>query len=63
VRIWEALEIIAALLGTNPEPRAIELVRSRVHKSYQYMAMTLDECLGLEDSARPTRPVLAADAA
>lgn len=42
---WEALEIIATLLGHNPDPTEIEGVRSRIMRSYQYMRLTQDECL------------------
>lgn len=48
---WEALEIIATLLGHHPDESQIEGVRSRIIKSYQYMRLTLDECL--EPAPRP----------
>jgi pyrroloquinoline quinone (PQQ) biosynthesis protein C len=47
---WEALEIIATILGTDPRPCDIEGVRSRISKSYEYMCMTLDKCLASEDT-------------
>jgi pyrroloquinoline quinone (PQQ) biosynthesis protein C len=60
---WEAIEIIATLLGTDPGPREIEEVRSRIRKSYQYMRMTLDECLTPEDRRSSSLPLVAAHAA
>ncbi len=42
---WEALEIICTLVGTNPNRRYFELIRSRVLTSYRYMYMALNECL------------------
>lgn len=42
---WEALEIICTLVGTNPNRRYFELIRSRVMTSYRYMRMALDQCL------------------
>jgi pyrroloquinoline quinone (PQQ) biosynthesis protein C len=42
---WEALEIIATVMGADPAPRDIELVRSRILRSYDYMRITQDECL------------------
>jgi pyrroloquinoline quinone (PQQ) biosynthesis protein C len=43
---WEALEIIATVLGHEPDETDIAGVRSRIRKSYDYMRLTLDECLG-----------------
>ncbi len=42
---WEALEIICAIMGTNPTARGVALLRSCIVKSYEYMSMTLDHCL------------------
>lgn len=42
---WEALEIICALMGTNPARRDVALIHSRVVMSYNYMRVTLDHCL------------------
>jgi pyrroloquinoline quinone (PQQ) biosynthesis protein C len=42
---WEALEIIATLLGNDPGDAAVDAVREAVQKSYEYMALTLDNCL------------------
>jgi pyrroloquinoline quinone (PQQ) biosynthesis protein C len=42
---WEALDIICTLVGTNPNRRYFELIRSRVMTSYGYMKMALDKCL------------------
>ena len=42
---WEALEIVAAILGTQPAPREIAGIRAAIRRSYEYMRMTLDDCL------------------
>jgi len=52
---WEALEIIATLLGHEPDTSEIEGVRSRITKSYQYMRLTLDECLAPGDANQAWR--------
>lgn len=46
---WEALEIICLLMGTRPSVRGVELIRSRVATSYEYMRLTLDQCLDARD--------------
>lgn len=52
---WEALEIICMLMGTNPAPRGIALLASRVQTSYDYMRLTLDQCL--EEQALVSQPL------
>lgn len=42
---WEALEIIATLLGHRPEPRDVAKIESAIVKSYEYMRAAFDECL------------------
>jgi len=42
---WEALDIVATLLGTNPPVRVVNKVRAAIRKSYDYMRMTLDYSL------------------
>ncbi|HEV2271362.1 MAG TPA: hypothetical protein VGR92_18065 [Steroidobacteraceae bacterium] len=42
---WEALEIIASILGAQPGPREVESVHAAIRRSYEYMRMTLDDCL------------------
>ncbi|HSI52797.1 TenA family transcriptional regulator [Ideonella sp.] len=42
---WEALEIISTLVGTAPNRGYVDLIRSRVLTSYNYMQMALDKCL------------------
>ena len=42
---WEALEIVAAILGAHPGPREVEAVHAAIRRSYEYMRMTLDDCL------------------
>lgn len=39
---WQALDIIATLLGTNPSEASIAKVRNAIRKSYDYLRMTLD---------------------
>lgn len=48
---WEALEIIATLLGTQPSLRDIDGVRIAVLKSYGYMRMVFDDCLEADVTA------------
>jgi len=52
---WEALDIICTLVGTSPNRRYFELIRSRVMTSYGYMKMALDKCLKtrLDAAAQP----------
>ena len=56
---WEALEIICALMGTNPTPRGVALIRSRVTTSYEYMRLTLDHCLNAEEIVSQPMPLMA----
>jgi pyrroloquinoline quinone (PQQ) biosynthesis protein C len=58
---WEALEIIATILGTRPTARELEGIRSRIRKSYEYMRLTLDGCLN--EGHVSNRGVYTADAA
>ena len=56
---WEALDIICTLVGSNPNRRYFELIRSRVMTSYGYMKMALDKCLltrGQADTLPPETP-------
>lgn len=54
---WEALEIIASLLGHAPSPQRIAEVRQAVQSSYVYMEMGLNDAMmaglhgSFEDSA------------
>ena len=54
---WEALEIICALMGTNPTQRGVALIQSRVMTSYNYMRLTLDECLEAKDIVSQPMPL------
>lgn len=45
VHPWEALEIVATILGHNPSERTVERVTTAVRKSYEYMELNLDVCL------------------
>jgi pyrroloquinoline quinone (PQQ) biosynthesis protein C len=42
---WEALEIVAALLGANPGSRDVEAIQAAIRRSYDYMRITLDDCM------------------
>lgn len=42
---WEALEIVATLLGHAPAPAQIAEVRRAIQTSYVYMAMALDHAM------------------
>jgi pyrroloquinoline quinone (PQQ) biosynthesis protein C len=42
---WEALEIVAALLGGHPSLREIEAIHAAIRRSYDYMRITLEDCL------------------
>ncbi|MEO7338177.1 MAG: iron-containing redox enzyme family protein [Caldimonas sp.] len=42
---WEALEIVATLLGHHPAPEMIESVRRAISASYLYMEMALDNAM------------------
>jgi pyrroloquinoline quinone (PQQ) biosynthesis protein C len=42
---WEALDIVATLLGHSPTPQEIAEVRRAIQSSYTFMAMALDSAL------------------
>jgi pyrroloquinoline quinone (PQQ) biosynthesis protein C len=61
VHPWEALEIIASLLGQqNPGSRVVARLEQCVRTSYEYMCGTLDDCL--IGAAAPQRQWLAEEA-
>lgn len=47
---WEALEIIASLLGTEPSTQNAEAVHTAIRRSYDYMRITLDDCMADVDT-------------
>lgn len=53
---WEALEIIATLLGTQPSMREVERIQVAILKSYGYMHMALDDCLAVDQSGQLLDP-------
>ncbi|MBA3626039.1 MAG: iron-containing redox enzyme family protein [Methylibium sp.] len=56
---WEALEIVCAIMGTDPTQRGAALIRNNVLKSYEYMRLTLDHVLSVRHAgARPERSVV-----
>ncbi|TGP39510.1 TenA family transcriptional regulator [bacterium M00.F.Ca.ET.228.01.1.1] len=42
---WEALEIVATLLGRDPQRSEIEAVRQAIQMSFEYYKVSLDCCL------------------
>ena len=42
---WEALEIVASILGESPGLREVEAIQAAIRRSYEYMRITLDDCL------------------
>jgi pyrroloquinoline quinone (PQQ) biosynthesis protein C len=67
---WEALEIIATLLGNQPAMRDVEAVQVAILKSYAYVEMAFDDCLAADGSTQlvglptiVTRPAVAHSAA
>lgn len=48
---WEALEIIATLLGQRPQQRDLAAIEAAIAKSYEYMRAAFDDCL----AAAPVR--------
>jgi pyrroloquinoline quinone (PQQ) biosynthesis protein C len=49
---WEALEIMATLLGHQPPAHEVESIQIAILKSYGYMCMAFDDCLSVEPSDR-----------
>jgi pyrroloquinoline quinone (PQQ) biosynthesis protein C len=45
---WEALEIICTIMGNDPSSKGIELIRSSILKSYDYLHMTLEHILAVQ---------------
>lgn len=45
---WEALEVIATILGPHPSTAEIAKIRSAIRRSYDYMRYTLEDCLADE---------------
>ncbi len=43
---WEALEIVCSLIGTEAEPKYVDMLSRCISNSYQYMALSLDRCMG-----------------
>ena len=42
---WEALEIIATIVGNSARPQDVQDIQSAIFKSYEYMRMAFDDCL------------------
>jgi pyrroloquinoline quinone (PQQ) biosynthesis protein C len=59
---WEALEIIASLLGPRPSVGEAEAVHAAMRRSYDYMRMTLEDCLA-DATERPAQPIASRDRA
>ncbi|MBV8211137.1 MAG: TenA family transcriptional regulator [Burkholderiaceae bacterium] len=45
---WEALDIVATLMGNSPPPTEIDAIRTAVRASYSYMALALNGVLTAE---------------
>ncbi len=52
---WEALEIVATILGAHPGPTEIGAVRAALRRSYEYMRLTLEDCLAEDGAGAPAR--------
>ncbi len=62
---WEALEIIATLIGHRAQRRDIANIESAISKSYEYMRAAFDDCLAGEAKVYVpvvSKPVPAAEA-
>lgn len=46
---WEALEIIAALIGPAASSREVAAIAAAILKSYEYMVMAFNDCLMIPD--------------
>lgn len=56
---WEALEIIATLIGNHASLRDIDSIQLAMEKSYGYMQMAFDSCLAEDRSVRLPEPAAA----
>jgi len=56
---WEALEIIATLLGHEPSTHEIDSIRVAILKSYGYMCLAFDNCLRAEQLETAIGPIAA----
>ena len=52
---WEALEIVATILGAHPSATEIGKVRAALRRSYEYMRLTLEDCLVEDGTGDPAR--------
>jgi pyrroloquinoline quinone (PQQ) biosynthesis protein C len=57
---WEALEIIATIIGNRATSREVQGIQSGIRKSYEYMRMAFDDCLARDETKDWVEPVLAA---
>ena len=48
---WEALEIVCSLIGKQAEPKYVRMLGRCIANSYDYMALSLDHCLGVTHGA------------
>jgi pyrroloquinoline quinone (PQQ) biosynthesis protein C len=49
---WEALEIICTIMGNDPSAKGVELLRSSILKSYDYLRLTLEHILDAQEKNR-----------
>jgi pyrroloquinoline quinone (PQQ) biosynthesis protein C len=52
---WEALEIVATILGAHPGATEVGNVRAALRRSYEYMRLTLEDCLAEDGTGGPAR--------
>ena len=51
---WEALEIVASILGTCPDLLEVEAIHGAIRRSYDYMRILLDDCMAEADLSAGT---------
>lgn len=57
---WDALDIVAALVGPDPGPERVRALSRAAHKSYALYRTALDTALDTSRAARPASPRVAA---
>ncbi len=60
---WEALEIVAAILGARPSVAEAEAVHAAIRRSYDYMRMTLEDCLAEATELPAQEPIVSRERA
>lgn len=57
---WEALEIIATIIGNRATSREVQGIQAGIRKSYEYMRMAFDDCLANDETQDWVEPDRAA---